>query len=183
MSQLSALIASPQRRLLAWLADGFERTVILSLMALFLARFVAAPSHHFHDILLVAAELMVGVFVLIRRHGPPVFDLTAWLAALVGAAAPLMVVPGGTPLLPAAIGSALMTTGFFVNLSAKLFLRRSFGIVAANRGVKTEGPMKPDIDTSNQRPAEFVFSTHVEKKLAEIKAQKKPKPVPAQAAE
>jgi hypothetical protein len=33
--------------------------------------------------------------------------------------------------------------------------------------------MKPDIDTSHQRPAEFVFSRHVEQKLAEIRAAKK----------
>jgi hypothetical protein len=38
------------------------------------------------------------------------------------------------------------------------------------RGVKTEGPMAPEIDLSQQRPAEFVFSRHVEKKMSEIKA-------------
>jgi hopanoid biosynthesis associated radical SAM protein HpnH len=37
------------------------------------------------------------------------------------------------------------------------------------RGVKTEGPMAPDIDLSNQRPAEFVFSRHVEQKLEEVR--------------
>jgi hypothetical protein len=37
------------------------------------------------------------------------------------------------------------------------------------RGVKTEGPFAPEIDLSKQRPAEFVFSRHVEKKMAEIK--------------
>ena len=39
-------------------------------------------------------------------------------------------------------------------------------------GVKTEGPMAPDIDLSNQRPAEYVFSRHVESKLAEVRATK-----------
>ncbi len=34
------------------------------------------------------------------------------------------------------------------------------------RGVKTEGPMAPDIPLDNQRPAEFVFSRHVEHKLS-----------------
>ncbi len=38
------------------------------------------------------------------------------------------------------------------------------------KGVRTEGPMAPDISRENERPAEFVFSTHVEKMLAEIKA-------------
>jgi hopanoid biosynthesis associated radical SAM protein HpnH len=35
-------------------------------------------------------------------------------------------------------------------------------------GVKTEGPMAPDIPLDGQRPAEYVFSRHVEQKLAEI---------------
>ena len=40
------------------------------------------------------------------------------------------------------------------------------------RGIKTEGPMAPDIDLSNQRPAEYNFSRHVESKMSEIKATK-----------
>jgi hopanoid biosynthesis associated radical SAM protein HpnH len=37
------------------------------------------------------------------------------------------------------------------------------------RGVRTEGPMAKDIPLDNQRPAQYVFSGHVEKKLAEIR--------------
>jgi hopanoid biosynthesis associated radical SAM protein HpnH len=40
----------------------------------------------------------------------------------------------------------------------------------AVRGIRTEGPMAPDIALDRQRPAEFVFSSHVERKLAEIRA-------------
>ncbi|WP_423416298.1 adenosyl-hopene transferase HpnH [Hyphomicrobium sp. B1] len=40
----------------------------------------------------------------------------------------------------------------------------------ALRGVKTDGPMAPEIALDRQRPAEFVFSRHVENKLAEISA-------------
>ena len=43
----------------------------------------------------------------------------------------------------------------------------------ALRGVKTDGPMKPDIPLDKARPAQFVFSRHVEQKLAEIRARKK----------
>jgi hopanoid biosynthesis associated radical SAM protein HpnH len=39
------------------------------------------------------------------------------------------------------------------------------------RGVNTTKPMKQDISLANQRPADFVFSTHVDKKLAEIRAR------------
>ena len=37
------------------------------------------------------------------------------------------------------------------------------------QGIRTEGPMAPDIDLSNARPAEDVFSNHVERELAKIK--------------
>jgi len=48
------------------------------------------------------------------------------------------------------------------------------------RGVKTEGPMAPDISLSNQRPAEFTFSRHVEHKLVEIReAKSRPKTLEA----
>lgn len=40
----------------------------------------------------------------------------------------------------------------------------------ARSGVKTKGPMAPDIDLSNARPAEEVYSSHVERELAKIKS-------------
>jgi hopanoid biosynthesis associated radical SAM protein HpnH len=41
----------------------------------------------------------------------------------------------------------------------------------ALQGIKTEGAMAPEIPLTNQRKAEFVFSRHVEQKLAEIHAK------------
>jgi hopanoid biosynthesis associated radical SAM protein HpnH len=38
----------------------------------------------------------------------------------------------------------------------------------AMKGVRTEGPMAPEIPLERQRPAEYVFSRHVEKLLAQI---------------
>jgi hopanoid biosynthesis associated radical SAM protein HpnH len=43
------------------------------------------------------------------------------------------------------------------------------------RGVKTDGPMAPDIPLTNQRPAQYVFAQNVEKKLSEIQAEARPK--------
>jgi len=40
------------------------------------------------------------------------------------------------------------------------------------RGIRTEGPMAPDVALDNQRPAEYVFSRHVEQAMTEIKARK-----------
>ena len=42
------------------------------------------------------------------------------------------------------------------------------------RGIRTEGPMAPDISLAAQRPAEDVFSRHVEQAMARIKAHKEP---------
>jgi hopanoid biosynthesis associated radical SAM protein HpnH len=40
----------------------------------------------------------------------------------------------------------------------------------ALRGIKTEGEMAPEIDLTNQRPAQYVFSNHVEKAMAKLSA-------------
>ena len=45
--------------------------------------------------------------------------------------------------------------------------------MVALRGVKTEGDMVPEINLENQRQAQYVFSRHVEKMLAEIQEEKK----------
>ena len=38
----------------------------------------------------------------------------------------------------------------------------------ALKGIRTEGPMAKDIQLDNQRPAEYVFSRHVEQKMADL---------------
>ena len=42
------------------------------------------------------------------------------------------------------------------------------------KGVRTKGPMAPEIPLVAQRPAEFVFSSHVQKMLNDIHATPKP---------
>ena len=37
------------------------------------------------------------------------------------------------------------------------------------RGIRTAGPMAPEIDMSKQRPAQYIFSEQVQKKLSEIR--------------
>ena len=47
-------------------------------------------------------------------------------------------------------------------------------------GIKTEGPMAPDIPLDRQRSAQYVFSKHVQQKLAEIaEAEARPQNVAA----
>ncbi|HVH81459.1 MAG TPA: DUF3463 domain-containing protein, partial [Stellaceae bacterium] len=41
--------------------------------------------------------------------------------------------------------------------------------IVALRGIKTEGEMAPEISLKDQRPAQYVFSNHVEKALERLK--------------
>jgi NAD kinase len=42
-------------------------------------------------------------------------------------------------------------------------------LTIAWRGIKTRGDMAPEIDMSNQRPAQYVFDGQVQQKLSEIR--------------
>ena len=54
-------------------------------------------------------------------------------------------------------------------------IRRPWKAAAqALRGIRTDGPMAPEIALDRQRPAEYVFSRHVDKALEEIRARKTP---------
>jgi hypothetical protein len=39
----------------------------------------------------------------------------------------------------------------------------------ALRGIRTVGPLAPEIDLSNQRPAQYIFAQQVQKTLTEIR--------------
>jgi hypothetical protein len=45
-------------------------------------------------------------------------------------------------------------------------------IAVALRGPKLDGPMAPEISLQNQRPADYVFSRHVQEKMAELRHKK-----------
>ncbi len=51
------------------------------------------------------------------------------------------------------------------------------------RGPKLTGPMAPEINLSKQRPAEYMFSRHVQEKMAELKHKPRGKPQVADAAD
>lgn len=51
------------------------------------------------------------------------------------------------------------------------------------RGIRTEGPMAKDIDLSQQRPAEYVFSQHVAEALGKVHAAKTEKATASKPAE
>src|SRR3712207_5894222 len=95
---------------------------------------------------MLCSEGSVVLFVLCRRLTTDIsLKPMDWLVAVLGTTMPLLAVPeshssglSGLSILWA----FLALGGFMLQIAAKLTLRRSFGIVAANRGVKVGGPYR-----------------------------------------
>jgi hopanoid biosynthesis associated radical SAM protein HpnH len=64
----------------------------------------------------------------------------------------------------------MVHSGFEASAVTDIMKRPLTALSVSLRGVRTTGPMAPDISRENERPAKYVFSTHVEKMLAEIKS-------------
>ena len=63
----------------------------------------------------------------------------------------------------------MVHSGYEATAVKDAFAHPLAAIGVALRGVRTEGAMAPEIPLNNQRPAQFVFSRHVEHKLNEIR--------------
>lgn len=93
-------------------------------------------------LLLVVSETLSVILIIARRWSPSIsshpFD---WALCFTAVTLPLLVVPvpAGT-FIPASIATVLMLAGLIIQIAAKISLWRSFGILPANRGVKTGGP-------------------------------------------
>ena len=121
--------------------DFGERVMLMVLYGWFLSQIVPSVAGQPYNALILVSETLTALLVLIRRPGPMATSFYAWAIAIIGTCAPLLVQPAGGALIPIGAAAALMTAGLFISLAAKLFLRRSFGIVAACRGVRRERPV------------------------------------------
>jgi protein-S-isoprenylcysteine O-methyltransferase Ste14 len=95
---------------------------------------------HVQSLILAFQELLIVGLAITRHHSiVESRSLWDWSVALLGTAAPLLQRPSLT--LPALepIGLALQVIGTALATIAVASLGRSFGIVAANRGVRTTG--------------------------------------------
>jgi protein-S-isoprenylcysteine O-methyltransferase Ste14 len=121
--------------------DFAERALVLAMAAIFFSRMASTiGAGNIINLLITVSEGLTAVFVLIRRPGEIATSPYAWTIAFVGTCAPLMVVPQGAHLFPGFGSIALMVAGLCLSIAGKASLRRSFGIVAANRGVQKGGP-------------------------------------------
>lgn len=90
-------------------------------------------------------QFIVLAFLVCRR---PTDLITSrpmdWIAGFAGSCMPLLIGPvaPAAALAPPAVAGGFVLSGMIVHLLAKLTLRRSFGAVAANRGIKASGPYR-----------------------------------------
>jgi protein-S-isoprenylcysteine O-methyltransferase Ste14 len=128
-------------RINARVADRLEQAGVAILWVWLLYRTwpPAFTLEHAWAVLLVISEGAVLVFLLVRRPTERI-SLRArdWLLAAAGSFLPLLVNSSGPALAPAA-GTLLLLVGLVIHVAAKLSLNVSFGLVAANRGVKRRG--------------------------------------------
>ncbi|SPS00887.1 adenosyl-hopene transferase HpnH [Cupriavidus taiwanensis] len=68
----------------------------------------------------------------------------------------------------------MVHSGYEATAVADTFAHPLKALGVSLRGVRTSGPMAPDIALDRQRPAEYVFSRHVEIKLEEIQRTRPP---------
>jgi protein-S-isoprenylcysteine O-methyltransferase Ste14 len=122
--------------------DLAERGFVLLLMLLFMIRIAPAIGSGACNILIAVSEGLSAILILTRRPGAVAGTPYAWLISIGGTCAPLLVAPGGLRLVAGTAPLVLMAIGLAFSISAKLFLRRSFGILPANRGVRRGGPYR-----------------------------------------
>jgi protein-S-isoprenylcysteine O-methyltransferase Ste14 len=102
---------------------------------------VQAAAINVQAMLLVVSETLGVLLVLMRRRATVLSSHPLdWALAFAAINLPLLAVPAAAGTrVPEAVSVALMLAGLVIQIAAKLTLGRSFGIVAANRGVKTGG--------------------------------------------
>lgn len=119
-----------------------ERVIVLALFVHFVSVILGkGVGLSAATVLIIISETLPILLVLSRGPSESLsLRPSDWLFGIAGTSVPLFAVTYITePLVPVAVGIVFMIGGLFVQASSKVFLGRSFGIVAANRGVKVSG--------------------------------------------
>ena len=74
----------------------------------------------------------------------------------------------------------MVHSGFEASAVLDIAKRPLTALAVTLRGIRTDKPMVQDISLANQRPAEYVFSDHVERKMAELPKGRSKKVVAAE---
>jgi protein-S-isoprenylcysteine O-methyltransferase Ste14 len=126
--------------------DILERVIVACMFSQFayamLNDYGARPQ--IGTLLILVSEVATITMILMRRFSTSISQQPLdWLLAIAGCCTPLLAVPAdhGSQAVTQ-IGVGLMILGLCVQISAKAILFRSFGIIAANRGLKDKGPYR-----------------------------------------
>lgn len=122
--------------------DYAERAFVALLSLPYLISFAIYSQAHPFVLAVVASEMLSVFFIVTRRAGVAQLRAYAWAVGLAGAALPLLARPGNIELAQAWLTTPLMVGGLLISVWAKISLNRSFGAVAANRGIKIGGPYR-----------------------------------------
>ena len=127
------------------LAEGILRAFAATALAAFataaITLWVATPSRISLLLMTIAACITVGLTLIARMPKARDWHPLALLFSLGGTYGCLAydLAPGGTQIAPELMGAMLQLSGIVWQVYAKLSIRRSFGILPANRGVVSEG--------------------------------------------
>ncbi len=155
-NSLSALVSK------GLVLDFIERAIVLVLFLYFASKMLPrlaglivteiahpellwlAASTNLQAALLVVSESLGVLLILTRRLATTVSTRPSdWALSLIAVNAPLLAAPApASTFIPTTIATALMFAGMIMQISAKTMLWRSFGLVPANRGIKTAGPYR-----------------------------------------
>lgn len=116
-----------------------ERIFLTLLSGWIIWRLAPHVAQHPQYLLFLFTELVGVVLILTQRRGTSSTEMMPVVVAFVCTGIGLLVLESDVHLVPESVSAALIFTGAVVALGAKLSLRRSFGIVPANRGVKRGG--------------------------------------------
>lgn len=127
-------------------ADVGEKLLFAVIFGYFFIEFSSAFTENPNIItaLYLVDQTIIILFLLFRRPAQQMSRRPLdYLTAGAGTLLPLLAVPlSGQAVVPLAVCFILAVAGILLHLGAKLSLRRSFGIVAADRGIKVEGPYR-----------------------------------------
>jgi len=116
-----------------------ERAFLIVLSTAVIVRLAPHIMEHPQLIIFLLGELVGVVMLLLQRRGD--WTMKPWpiLVAVFGTGAALCVIPEGQTFVPDIVSFMIIAGGAIITLSAKVFLGRSFGVIPANRGVKSVG--------------------------------------------
>lgn len=127
-----------------WIADALLRTATAIACAAFaiaaISHWLAAPSRITLLLLVVANVFTTGLTLVVRTPRRRDWRPTALLCSLGGTYACIAYnLDPGAKIVPETVGALMQISGIAWQLFAKASLRRSFGILPANRGVVSRG--------------------------------------------